>query len=440
MIMSNLRRLVPQPLAGIVASLLAVLVLLWSWIAIPFVLPDNDAARTIVVAASLIVAIGWTYAYPIHVRQNTKVLMATVPLYLTAVLLPSPLAALSGGLGVLAGQLLVRRKRRKLPSDIVIAVARWVIVLYFAASVAHIPQAREATSILLLPATALVMFLGDFITFAFEVAPITGEPIWRVVIASVREAGVVEVAQYLIGILGALAATQQIWGLALLALPTGIVYLAFKHLKELRDTTRQILEGMADAVDLRDPYTGGHSRRVAESCNTILKNLDLVGPESDLIRVAARVHDIGKIGIPDEILRKSGPLTAEEWQIMKQHPQRGAELLARYPDFARGADFVRYHHERWDGQGYPSGLKGMDIPLGARVIAVVDALDAMTSDRPYRKAMTLDQATLIFRSGSGQQWDPAVVNALLRNQISEAKEPVAIFQMRPGQATASASD
>ena len=114
--------------------------------------------------------------------------------------------------------------------------------------------------------------------------------------------------------------------------------------------------------------------------------------------------------------------------------------MARYPDFARGADFVRYHHERWDGQGYPSGLKGMDIPLGARVIAVVDALDAMTSDRPYRKAMTLDQATLILRSGSGQQWDPAVVNALLRNQISEAKEPVAIFQMRPGQATAPASD
>ncbi|OGO39779.1 MAG: hypothetical protein A2Z03_09580 [Chloroflexi bacterium RBG_16_56_8] len=419
---------------------MALLVLFWSWIAIPFVPTENDAARTLGVAVLLIVAISGTYVYPIHVRHNTKILMGTVPLYLAVVLLPPVVAGLVGGLGVLAGQLLSRRHRRKLPSDIATAVGRLVIVSCVAALVAYLGQINSLNHLLLLPAVALVMFLGDMITSSFEIAPMSGEPVWQVMVATMREASTIEGVQYLIGMLGALAATQQVWGLVLLALPTWIVYLAFKNLKELRDTTRQILEGMADAVDLRDPYTGGHSRRVSESCNTILKNLDLVGPESDLIRVAARVHDIGKIGIPDEILRKSGPLTAEEWQIMKQHPQRGAELLARYPDFARGADFVRYHHERWDGQGYPRGLKGMDIPLGARVIAVVDALDAMTSDRPYRKAMTLDQATLILRSGSGQQWDPAVVNALLRNQISEVKQPVAIFQMRPGQAAAPASD
>ncbi|MBI4789535.1 MAG: HD-GYP domain-containing protein [Chloroflexi bacterium] len=440
--MSHLRRLLPQPLTGIVASLLAFLLLAWSNNGILFAPPEKDIARTVLIAALLITAIAWTYLYPIHIRQNTKVSMASVPLYLTAVLLLPPVAALCSGVGVLAGQILVvtRRKRRKSPGRIATSAARWVIVTYAAALVAHLPQSNEIAQILLLLLTALVMFAGDFFTFTFEVAPITGEPFWRVIIASIREGGLIEGVQYLIGMLGALAATQQVWGLALLALPTAIVYVAFKHLKEMRDTTSQILEGMADAVDLRDPYTGGHSRRVAESCDNILKNLDLAGPESELIRVAARVHDIGKIGIPDDILRKTGALNAEEWRIMKEHCQRGAELLARYPDFARGADFVRHHHERWDGQGYPRGLKGLEIPLGARVIAVVDALDAMTSDRPYRKAMSLDQALLILRAGSGQQWDPAVVDALLRSQHAEVDEPKLSLYAQPGQATASASD
>jgi putative nucleotidyltransferase with HDIG domain len=181
----------------------------------------------------------------------------------------------------------------------------------------------------------------------------------------------------------------------------------------MHEGTNKLLESMADAVDLRDSYTGGHSRRVTEYTLRILHEMRVIGPELDLIRSAARVHDIGKIGIPDQILNKPGRLTPEEKRIMDSHPARGAELLTRYTDFVRGMDIVRHHHERWDGQGYPDRLKGLDIPFGARVIAVADSFDAMTSDRPYRAGMPTDKAAQILCEGRGQQWEPAIIDAFL---------------------------
>ncbi|MEO7908193.1 MAG: HD-GYP domain-containing protein [Roseiflexaceae bacterium] len=182
----------------------------------------------------------------------------------------------------------------------------------------------------------------------------------------------------------------------------------------MHEGTNKLLESMADAVDLRDPYTGGHSRRVTEYSLRILHEMQVIGPEVDLIRSAARVHDIGKIGIPDQVLNKPGRLTAEEKQIMDSHPVRGAELLARYTDFARGMDIVRHHHESWDGRGYPAGLKGLDIPFGARVIAVADSFDAMTSDRPYRAGIPIAKAAQILSEGRGKQWEPIIIDAFLR--------------------------
>jgi HD-GYP domain-containing protein (c-di-GMP phosphodiesterase class II) len=147
------------------------------------------------------------------------------------------------------------------------------------------------------------------------------------------------------------------------------------------------------------------------------------GAGAELIIAAARVHDIGKIGIPDRVLNKPGMLTAEERAIMETHPERGADLLRRYPDFAQGVEIVRHHHERWDGTGYPYRLKGTDIPLGARIVAVADSFDAMTSDRPYRPALPVRKAVEILRAGRGEQWDAVIVDAFLRSirpQIEQA--------------------
>jgi HD-GYP domain-containing protein (c-di-GMP phosphodiesterase class II) len=201
--------------------------------------------------------------------------------------------------------------------------------------------------------------------------------------------------------------------LALLVVPAVLVYTVLKARREMREDTRQLLESLADTVDLRDANTGGHSRRVADYSAAILQQLKMTGPELALILSAARVHDIGKIGVADSILFKPDLLTSEERAQMELHPVHGAKLLKRYGDFARGVEIVLHHHERWDGSGYPSRLRGMEIPFGATVIAVADGFDAMISDRPYRRGMTVERAVDILRAERGKQWNPVTVDALI---------------------------
>jgi HD-GYP domain-containing protein (c-di-GMP phosphodiesterase class II) len=146
----------------------------------------------------------------------------------------------------------------------------------------------------------------------------------------------------------------------------------------------------------------------------LVKALAVDRVEADLIMMAARIHDIGKVDISVDILRKAGTLTAADRALIEMHPDLGADMVHRYPDFRRGADMVRYHHESWNGAGYPRGLRATAIPFGARVIAVADSYDAMTSDRPYRKGMTPAQAAAVLRRGRGVQWDPEIVESFLR--------------------------
>lgn len=176
------------------------------------------------------------------------------------------------------------------------------------------------------------------------------------------------------------------------------------------DDAKAILESMADAVDLRDPGPGQHSLRVVLYTDALLRALGVPEPLFTHILHAARFHDIGKIIIPDQILNKPGSLSEAERLEVKGHAEVGANLLWTYPEFRTSSDMVLHHHERIDGLGYPHGLSGTAIPYGARVIAVADTFDAMTSDRSYRKGMPMDQATRILLDGRGLQWDHEVVN------------------------------
>ncbi|MBI5029131.1 MAG: HD-GYP domain-containing protein [Chloroflexi bacterium] len=411
---SRLARLVPQPLIAILMSGLALFALVRVWLESDYAPLDPTNLRAVPLALMLALAVILAGLYPIHYGYKVKIAIITVPLYLMAVLLPLAIAPIATGLAILILEWISMSKKGNLPSDIVTAAGRWTMVALAGASIWHLPVEGQVARSMLLIVTAFVMFIGDAITCAFEIWPMTGEPPWRGVVMLVREGFMVESVQYLLGMLGALAAWQQPWALVLLALQTVIVYLAFKNAKEMREGTRKLLESLADVVDLRDPYTGGHSRRVAELAAQTLRQMNVVGPEAELIIFAARLHDIGKIGISDGILQKTGKLSPEEWEIMRAHPRWGADWLTRYPDFSRGTEFIRFHHERWDGKGYPNGMKGLDIPFGARLISVLDAFDAMTSDRPYRRAMTQEQAILVLRAGSGSQWDRSIVEALLR--------------------------
>jgi putative nucleotidyltransferase with HDIG domain len=178
---------------------------------------------------------------------------------------------------------------------------------------------------------------------------------------------------------------------------------------------------LAEAVEWRDKYTGGHVQRVTTYALLLAEHLGISREEQEIVRVGASLHDVGKIGIEDAVLRKTGQLTPQEREFMKSHTVYGDKLLSGIPQFAAVRPIVRSHHERWDGKGYPDGLKGMAIPHLARIVFVADAFDAMTSDRPYRRAMSPAAAFLELQAQSGKQFDPQCVAAFLaiRAKITE---------------------
>ena len=172
------------------------------------------------------------------------------------------------------------------------------------------------------------------------------------------------------------------------------------------------VQALAAAIDAKEPYTAEHSRRVTAIACALAQVLDLPEPERQCLELAAQVHDVGKIGTPDYILTKPGRLSEEEWQIIRYHPIQGAEIVRRVEQLACVAEVVRHHHEWVNGAGYPDGLAGESIPYQARIIAVADAYEVMTSDRVYRKRMSPEEALRGIQACSGTQFDPQVVDAL----------------------------
>ena len=175
----------------------------------------------------------------------------------------------------------------------------------------------------------------------------------------------------------------------------------------------EVVVALAQALEERDTYTGEHSESVVDLTGRVAESLGMKPDEVELIRRAALLHDIGKVGIPDEILHKPGPLDDEEWEVMRQHPAIGERILRAIPGQGTLARIVRHEHERWDGKGYPDGLAGEQIPIGARIILACDAYHAMVSDRPYRKAMPHRDAMAELTANAGTQFDPSVVEALI---------------------------
>ncbi len=173
-----------------------------------------------------------------------------------------------------------------------------------------------------------------------------------------------------------------------------------------------IIERLAFNLEEKDTYTGGHSVRVGDMAYYLAKEIGLRGLELEKVHIAAHLHDIGKICIPEYILNKQEPLSKAEWELIKQHPVIGYNILMNYSELAVFADIVLHHHERWDGKGYPSQKKGAAIPLGSRIIAVCDTIDAMTSDRPYRQAFSFEETKNEIKINKNRQFDPDIVDTL----------------------------
>jgi HD-GYP domain-containing protein (c-di-GMP phosphodiesterase class II) len=183
--------------------------------------------------------------------------------------------------------------------------------------------------------------------------------------------------------------------------------------QQQQDQFLQTMLTLARTVDARDRYTGGHTRRVTDYALCLAEGLRLPAEELEQLRLGTPLHDIGKIGIPDVVLRKPDKLTPEEYELMKQHPVKGVAILEGLPSLRPALPIVRSHHERWDGRGYPDGLAGEQIARVARVVAVADVFDALTSDRPYRRGLPTDAAFAEIERCAGAQFDPACAQGLL---------------------------
>jgi HD-GYP domain-containing protein (c-di-GMP phosphodiesterase class II) len=183
-----------------------------------------------------------------------------------------------------------------------------------------------------------------------------------------------------------------------------------------RDEAAQmgVVDALCALVEARDAAAGLHGKAVAELAVRIAQRLNRDAAETQVVRLAAELHDSGKVAIPEAILQKPGPLTVKEWDVIREHPIIGADIVARVPSLSVLAPIVRAHHERWDGMGYPDGLKGTDIPFAARILSAADAYVAMTTERPYRRARSAPEAADELRRCSGTQFDPAVVETLLQ--------------------------
>ena len=187
-----------------------------------------------------------------------------------------------------------------------------------------------------------------------------------------------------------------------------------KTYRRLQHAIFQSLLGLANALEAKDAYTRGHSERVAALARRVALAAGVSPAGADTIAQAGLLHDLGKISVPEQVLRKPGPLSAEEWTVMRQHPIVGAQIVAPLEFFADGAIIVRHHHERHDGSGYPDGLRGELIPLGSRIVAVADVYDALTSDRPYRPRLSREETVRRLQAEAGRSLDAHLAALCIR--------------------------
>lgn len=209
-------------------------------------------------------------------------------------------------------------------------------------------------------------------------------------------------------------------GVFLFLVPLLIARHSFQLYMNMRKIYLETIQALATAIEVKDPYTKGHSERVALYASIIAEEMNLSEDFVNTLNFAALLHDIGKIGIPDEILNKPGKLSEEEFDKIKIHPVLGANIVKKIDFLAQASSYIRFHHERQNGRGYPEGLEGDNIPLGAAILAVADAFDAMTSDRPYRNAWNLEDTLNEIERNSGIQFRPDVVEAL-KNAIKKGR-------------------
>lgn len=366
--------------------------------------------------ASLAVAGSLALAFPLQINLSTKMSVASAVFFAGVILLPLWQAAvlvalLQGGDVCRAAVLRFRATREKPP---VRAVA---ISVFFNGGQAYLSVLAAGLVLGLvggalgLVGAAVAMHGINLGLVSVAVALGTSRSPLATIAGTHRTFYVQSAALYVLGAAAAFAWMRFAWLPLVGIVPAVLVYRSLHERVEMRHEAMRAMERMADEVDRRDPYTFNHSQRVSIYCHAIARRLGLSAPEIELLSVAAKVHDIGKIRIPDAILLKPAKLTDEERRVMETHPRLGFDILRPLSQYEKVRDLVLTHHERYDGHGYPNGAVGRRLLLIAQIIPVADSLDAMTTARAYRPARSWAAALEELRRGAGTQWNPQVVEA-----------------------------
>ncbi len=332
-------------------------------------------------------------------------------------------AALIAAVGILVSDgLIERRAPLKAAFNLAqmsIAVMACSMVYYSLGGSSSIDLVRDIIPLL---AAALVYPIVNN-TLVCAVLGLTGRSFTQEWVESIRD---IMLPYFSMAPLGALVAyTYQAtpWTILYFVPLVLVIYNGFKLFVSLQHETDQALVALADSIERRDQYTYQHSQRVAALASEIAANLRLTPRDADLLVAAARVHDLGKIATDNRVLLKPSTLTDEEWRMIRAHAAEGSELVGHFSMFRKGRLLIRHHHERWDGSGYPDGLAGEVIPLGARIIAVADAYDAMTSDRPYRRALTHEVAVGELQRGAARSSTPRSSRRFLARERAARLQP-----------------
>lgn len=350
--------------------------------------------------------------------------VATISHVATILLVPAPFAALSIGLAVLIEEAVRRVPLAKGAFNVfsfiltasLASLAVGLVGDFWSVTRAAAPSLpTEHLRLLLLIAVAGGVYnvVNSLLTSAV-IGMATGLPFLYLVRVNSRNTGLSELGGTTVGGLFALIWTVEPVWTALLVLPAAVISRSLQYIRQLESETRSSIRSLAEIIDHRDPTTFDHSERVAVYAVALAHELELPEDVVEVIEQAAAVHDLGKVGVPDRVLLKPGPLTDSERATMWLHTEIGAQVLRNFQLFRAGSEIVLHHHESWDGTGYPGRLSGDAIPLGARVVAVADSFDAMTSGRPYRVPLSVDEALDRLRRGAGIQWDPTIVGAFIK--------------------------
>jgi putative nucleotidyltransferase with HDIG domain len=384
----------------------------------------------VLVALALIIFVALAGAMPLTLSPMTKIHVGTAPLFAATLLFPVPVAVCIAVIGTVAYHAYLQAGRRRVWQDTAFNTGRVMLQVAVAGSVFHaLAPGQGWVALVYAPSltlaavlSALTFYVINLMAVHSATALITGQNPLRLWWTTLHVDGLQQAMLLLFGVVTALIiGLFPILGLAMV-FPVAVVYWSLRQSQTLHAHTQSAIEAIADAVDLRAFGAVGHSQRVADLAARLAVRLGLSRGDVELVRRAARVHDIGKVGFSDAALRQDRGVSNEEIAALQRHPAYGAEILAPFAEYQRCRHFVRLHHEQPDGAGFPEGQRDSQIPLGAAIISVAESFDAFTNERPYRAAIAAASACSRLLAGGGTRWNATVVQGLMDEVQTKSPE------------------